>query len=1097
MCIFSMNKKGGNILSTKAVSAKPKFTAEDVMKGKKRFGFDFWMYVFAFLLPALLTLFAYAKFGIYPFGSESAPQGKDGSVLALDLNGQYIYYFEAFRDAFWGDNSFFYSWSRDLSGEFMGIIGYYLASPFTLIIVLLPRTMILESLMIMQLCKIGAAGLTFAVYVRNSKGIKPLQSVIFSTCYAMMSYAVIQLIDPMWLDGIVFLPLIILGVEHFIDDGRKLNYIIPLAVMFIANFYIGYMTAIFVAIYFFYYLFFGTERKLKLYDYIKIFLWFGIATAVVLMLSAFMILPVYNALSLGKFEFSQPDYSLKTQFSPIELVPTLLPDQYYSVNMQGLPEIYCGVITLVLLPLFYMNSKIKFNKKIGYTFMVFALFFSMYIKPVDMLWHGGQTPNWLPYRYSFLMSFVLVSMAATVFAHLDGIKIDIKKIAVSFGIILGLVLYFDAKQPSFKYITEKFKYVASSPYTTQETYGGTKYQELWLGTLAFGMILAAFYLTAIYFYSNTKSKKVRSGVSIAIVCVLGFELSYNAYDTFKKVDKEVAYSKRTTYYNEIQAGRDVTDAIEKYDSGLYRSEKTFFRTVNDNLAYGMKGISHSSSVMNTKIINFIETMGYSMRSYVTRYDGNTTLSDSLLGIKYVVDKTDSNSSLLNKDYKPVFTQKYTNNAGEQNEFTVYQNPDALSIGYMVNKDILNLAFLGNDNPFNSQNMFLSTITGNTDFQKDANGNININGNREYYTRLKESVELSQCYETAYGDQRCFTANADATDPVINIHFTAKTNQEIYMYLKTQNEKAVNTWVSSTKDASGNFIDHKQLGTGSYFENHDYAIVRVGKYEPGTDVEVRLTIRLNNTKPDTDEYTIIKDFFIYQFSDELFHNDINQLKENQWDIKEYTSRYISGTIDAKEGQLMLTTIPSEPGWTVKVDGKKVDTVEVLKAFIGVKLEPGKHTVTMSYTPPGFVVGVITLIIGIGICILFYLYDRKNNKILIERIRRKKLLKSADADAIAEQAKKTSAENKKVSIIKSKGAVSSIDLSEADKIIENDNLSSDKIKTENETSDAVQTSDDVQPTESESTQVSKTEIKPQTKPNTAAKPKQYAKNKKKKK
>ena len=82
-------------------------------------------------------------------------------------------------------------------------------------------------------------------------------------------------------------------------------------------------------------------------------------------------------------------------------------------------------------------------------------------------------------------------------------------------------------------------------------------------------------------------------------------------------------------------------------------------------------------------------------------------------------------------------------------------------------------------------------------------------------------------------------------------------------------------------------------------------------------------------------------------------------------------------------------------------------------------------------------------------------------------------------------------------KSKGAVSSIDLSEADKVIENDNLSSDKIKTENETSDAVQSPEAVQSTESESTQVSKTEIKPQTKPNTAAKPKQYAKNKKKKK
>ena len=212
-------------------------------------------YIAAFLIPFLLTLIGYINFDVYPFGERS--------VLTLDLNGQYIYYFEALRDAFWGDGSAFYSWSRNLSGGFMGIIGYYLASPFTFIVILLPRKMILESVMIMQMSKVGAAGLTFFIYAQRSKNLRPLQSIVFSTMYSMMSYIVIQLIDPMWIDGPIFLPLIILGVEYLIDDGRKLNYIIPTAIMFIANFYIGFMIAIFVAFYFFYYLLFGTKRKFK------------------------------------------------------------------------------------------------------------------------------------------------------------------------------------------------------------------------------------------------------------------------------------------------------------------------------------------------------------------------------------------------------------------------------------------------------------------------------------------------------------------------------------------------------------------------------------------------------------------------------------------------------------------------------------------------------------------------------------------------------------------------------------------------------------------------------------------------------------------
>ena len=166
--------------------------------------------------------------GIRPF--RTLPFGEE-SVLCLDLNGQYVYYFEALRDAFWGDGSIFYNWSRNLSGEFMGIIGYYLASPFTLIVMLLPEKFMLSSLLIMQLCKLGAAGATFNYFLQKRRGVQPYPSLLFSTMYAMMAYGVIQLIDPMWLDGLVFLPLIMLGIEYLVDDGRRLNFIIPLALM--------------------------------------------------------------------------------------------------------------------------------------------------------------------------------------------------------------------------------------------------------------------------------------------------------------------------------------------------------------------------------------------------------------------------------------------------------------------------------------------------------------------------------------------------------------------------------------------------------------------------------------------------------------------------------------------------------------------------------------------------------------------------------------------------------------------------------------------------------------------------------------------------
>lgn len=45
------------------------------------------IYFIAFFIPVVIMYAAYVIFRVYPFG--------DQSVLVLDLNGQYVYYFEA------------------------------------------------------------------------------------------------------------------------------------------------------------------------------------------------------------------------------------------------------------------------------------------------------------------------------------------------------------------------------------------------------------------------------------------------------------------------------------------------------------------------------------------------------------------------------------------------------------------------------------------------------------------------------------------------------------------------------------------------------------------------------------------------------------------------------------------------------------------------------------------------------------------------------------------------------------------------------------------------------------------------------------------
>jgi len=1034
------------LTTTTAVSKKPAGALPVPDANGKRGSFwvnSFPFYAAAFLIPALLTFIAYIMFGVYPFNTRS--------VLTLDLNGQYVHYFEAIRDAFWGGRSILYSWERNLSGGFQGVIGYYLASPFTLIVILLPRKMILESLMIMQICKIGSAGLTFSVYVRRAKNMDKLPSVIFATMYALIAFNAIQMIDPMWLDGPIFLPLIILGLEYLVDDGRKLNYIIPLAVLFIANFYIGFMVAIFVAIYFIYYVYFGTDRKFRgTEDYLKVFGLMAFSTFVVLLLSYIMIVPVYNALALGKFDFSKPDYSFRTMFSPIELVPTLLPNQYYSVNVDegtrlyGRPEIYCGVLTVTLLPLFYLNKEIGRNRKIGYSMLIAILFFSMWIKPINMMWHGGQDPNWLPYRYSFLLSFVFLSMAAEVFPKLKETKVSFRQSSFIFAGMALLVYLFTLMMKNFNYNEEKYKYVAKLPYTTEESLNGETFTRYWPGTIAFGLVLAAVYIFMVNALSNSRKKKLRTGLIVALAALVITEEGVNVYDTIWKVHKEVYYSEHKTY-DEIQSEPALVDELEKRCPGFYRAEKTFFRNVNDNQSWGLKGISHSSSVMNTRIINFIETLGYTTKSYETRYDGNTPVADSLLGIRYVFDDPnrghDNSENLLSPYYNKVYSSSYIDHNSKQATVDVYENPDALAIGCMADDDIIKLSFLGNDNPFNSMNNFMSSMTGNT---PDYSGALEP---KAYFRRLADpTVELNECTERDYGGQHCYDAQPNAGDPTVRIHITAETDDYIYMFLKSDNPKKCNMWLGVKDPADGIYKGRKsgteQLdGFGQYYEGYDYSIVNIGKFNPGDEIEVRLTI-LQTDKSGSNEYIMVKDFQFYTLDYEAFHNDIQQLRQNEWqlDLEKTKDNYLVGEIDAQEGQLMYTSIPLEPGWTIKVDGKKipdlytdtinennglhtyqnnasgasVGTVAILNALIGVKLPAGHHTVTMKYTPPGFNTGVLTLLLGIAILVMLYNYDRKNNKVLLARAKGMEQTKSSLP------AEKKDTQSKKAAIIKSQGA-----------------------------------------------------------------------------
>lgn len=876
-----------------------------IIKSKK-------IYLLSFFVPAFILLIAYFIFGIYPFGSES--------VLVLDLNGQYVYYYEHLKDVIEGNASPFISWSRNLTGETMGIFAYYLASPFMIFVVLFPRALITWGILLMQMCKVGTAGVTFCYYLQKSKKIRPDSSVLFSWLYALMSYMVVQLMNPMWLDGLIYLPLIIYGLEKLIDEGKMLRFVIPLALMFMAHFYIGWMEAFFCVLYFLFYYFSQREEKFSFKHFIVSGMKFAFGGILSAAMAAWVLIPLYYSLSLGKLDFTDPSFEWKTNFDFIDVFRNLLPDMYDTCRNEGSPAIYCGVLTLILVPLYFMNDKISGKKKVGTALIALSILLSMYISNIDIAWHGFQNPNWLPYRYSFTFSFILLVAAAESFQNIEGITK--KQIG---GVFSALCVYV--------FLIDK-----------QDLENAGIISAIWASIIY--LAAYAFILTGIKNHG-----KEHLGLKISCFIIAGAELLISTAYTFTAIDDDVHYSSYDGFKNYIPLARELVQEIKEKDDGVYRIESDYHRTVNDAMAVGSYGISHSSSTLNAKSIQFLRRLGFSYGGHYIKYRGATYITDAIFGIKYVYEREELKSTDDGETVEPdIPTSVHYENLvaskkNDDNLLCAYENPYALPMGYMVSNDAADCSFSGTEYPFENQNKMLSSMLFSAD------------GTKDFFKRIEiDDIKTENARSSTYGSHARYTTITEGENSQVEFTITAPNNNMIYLYFPTKYERKVNLWVNKE------FLDF-------YFESGNMTILPLGRFEEGEEIQIIATIANDNN-----EVLFQDEEFVY-LDEEAFQDAVDELKQSPLELEYFKEDHLRGTIHANEDGIMFTSISNEPGWTVYVDGQKAEITELYDALIGVKLTKGTHTIEMVFFPQGLKIGIIISVLGILLCVGVGMYESK--------------------------------------------------------------------------------------------------------------------------
>ncbi len=886
----------------------------------------------AALIPATIVYLLYLVRGIYPFG--------DGSVLVLDLNGQYISFYEGLHDILHGDADLFYSFSRNLGGEFLGIYDYYVASPFALLLGLFPERFMLEGLLLVFIIKAAFCGLFMGIFLHKHAAGKPnrLAVIAFSLMYALSSYCIVQQHNSMWIDAVMWLPLLALGIESLIRYGKFRLYVFSLAITIWSNFYIGYMVVIFTVIYCIYDYFahnrhnennpLGEKRHL-IKTLGRVMMWSVLGVGI----AALVILSARYSLSFGKNEFSTPNWEITQKFELFEFFQKFLPSSYDTVRPAGRPIVYCGILTIMLVPAYFMSKKFSMREKVASA--IFILFFiaSFAVSTLDLIWHGFQKPNWLNYRYSFMLCFFLIFLAYKAFDRIEYVSRKALLGSTAFIALYVLILPELGDAVTLKDI----KTSAIRPFAM-----------IWL---SIACLFVYFIIIALYGKLRKRGRETAAIVLVVLVCT---ELFLSGMADMEEMDTDVVYSKYSKYNNMIDTFRPISYKVQDYDKGFYRMEKTYERKTNDNFALGMNGVSLSTSTLNRETIDFLKYMGYDSKSHNSHYNGGTMVNDSLLGIKYLI----TNKDMSDEYGEPIFTKEdynYPEDFKPLGDYNVYQNPYALSLIYGVADEWEDFDPSQYFSPFDYMNAMVTAMLGETETVQlfvpaKQVGEPTLN-------KVNKSV-------TTGGELYYKVTDSGTGDPTLTYKYNVPTNEDLFFYYPL-NPKTYRREVKV-----------KANGTSATFTGHYITAIGSAQDSDVTEKQIDVVVQITNSNKTLYVKNVVQPSYVYSIDREVFEDVMKRLSATSVTIDEgYKDSHLFGSVTTTaEDQLMFTSIPYDEGWKIYVDGERVETLKTADALVAFRIDgTGEHRVELRYMPTVVAFGLtVTIICGVIFILILIAY-----------------------------------------------------------------------------------------------------------------------------
>ena len=666
----------------------------------KTFFRNYWTYFISFIIPLVIMFGVYLSQGIY-WNSDTSPLLGDGfhQYVIFDLN---------LRNILHGSDSLFYTFTSGLGLNFYALSSYYLGSFLSPLVYFFDVSSMPDAVYLSTLLKFGLIGLsTFFSLSKIFKNIPAPLRLALSTSYALMSFTVSQLEIKTWLDVFILIPLILTGLHLLITEKKRILYFTSLSILFIQNYYFGYMTALFLVVWYFCQL--SWDFKSRKFSFLDFFL-----TSLLAGLTSFiMTLPTLFDLRTHGEKLTAIT-KIKTDASwYLDLFAKQFIGAFDTTKYGSIPMIFVGLLPFILTIVFFTLKSIKFHVKLCYATLLLIIIASFYLEALDLFWQGMHAPNMFLHRFAWIFSTLLIYISAEV---LNRVK-DIKLWNVLFSITLLLSGYL-----ATIYFKNHYSFLTK------------------LNILLTIEFLVVYLLLLLALIKKLISPKI---FSILILIFTISEISFNASSQLNGITKEWGFASRSTYDKDIPSMEAISEYTKQQPDTFTRTEKLQTQTGNDSMKFNYNGISQFSSVRNRSASTTLDKLGFksSGTNLNLRYANNTIIADSLFGISYNISETYPDKYGFHPSY-------------QKDNLTLYKNQFALPIAFATQSLYKDVTF--NDHTLDNQTQFLNQIAGlNEEYfypinhHTDSGGNVvNLNGTDTEDATISYSIEIpdnSQVY----------------------------------------------------------------------------------------------------------------------------------------------------------------------------------------------------------------------------------------------------------------------------------------------------------------------------------------------------------------